>query len=471
MRTTMSSKEIPHRTYDVHEGVRRKAHVMICGRDGCDNKEVWNDASGTWIVPQKVLAHFRNRGWGIGKDRTHDICPDCLAAERVAKPLKTRPVVSPMLLPPPANNVTAEAALEAVLGPMAEALAEHPMAPEPEPIPPLDELLAEIDAPAEPTPHVGPNQGRTRINGVHAHTPALPRAPPRLPGRRAVDVMTRGFASSWGADQAARSYLERVGVRTAQRDRDYRMYLLPDGFAWDRLTTTPLPLPPEATVWPPRDGGDRRAGRVIKAHTPVFPLATPTGRRSPGIMTRGFVNPTSARNAARRFLRDRGIAEPKPGLDYRTLKFEDGWGWDATTTTTTITEEKTMSLNDRIVTRAVTMSDAAPMPANDDTGPRASTLAQRREIRDYLDANYDDDNGRWRGDLSDRKVAELLGMPRAWITQVRDSVFGPDINEVQAKEREVDAQTLKQLADLEGIIGEVQKEIGLLRSKLEGRKL
>jgi hypothetical protein len=262
------------------------------------------------------------------------------------------------------------------LGPMAQVLADHPMAPpqpKPEPIPPLAELLAEVEAVRpEDGPDLAPlpekRDGRAGRK-VTAHAPIY--APPLGPGGRRRAYMTRGFSSNWGAKQSAENYLPRMGVPTPKLDRDYRIYQLADGWAWDRILP-PTPPDPKETTTMPTDN--------------VTPIRTPS----------------------------------------------------------------------------------APM-TNDNDGPRASTLAQRREIRDYLDAHYDEDHQRWRGELNDKQAAEDLSMPRVWVTQVREATYGPDENEAMAKEREADGQILKQLSDLEGIISEVQKDLVTLRSRVQAR--
>jgi hypothetical protein len=319
-------------------------HVMICGRDGCDTRDIWHDRTDTWVTPQRVLMHFRNKGWGIGKDRTHDLCPECIAAQRAMRPLerekkRERSMVTAAMLPPPS------------------------------PVAIPAELLAEV----EPAP---------------APAPPKPAPPPRLKPRR--------------------------------------------------------------------------------AHSPIY--APREGRKNQPLMTRGFGDVKYAERSAVAFVQRMGVRTPKRGRDFRVFQLADGWGWDAILTTK---EPSPMTDDSNIVairrTPAIREMSTPMTNTNDDSGPRASTIAQRREIRDYLDANYDEDNARWRGELSDKKAAEDLSMPRAWITQVRETTYGPDVNEADAKAREVDAQTLKQISDLEGMITEIGRELTALRAKVEGR--
>ena len=61
--------------------------------------------------------------------------------------------------------------------------------------------------------------------------------------------------------------------------------------------------------------------------------------------------------------------------------------------------------------------------------PRQPTREDNRRIRDYLDSNFDELAGRYRGDLSDHRAAERLSVPRAWVSAIRSSLYGDDRNE------------------------------------------
>lgn len=56
--------------------------------------------------------------------------------------------------------------------------------------------------------------------------------------------------------------------------------------------------------------------------------------------------------------------------------------------------------------------------------PRESTLAERRKIMDELDTLYDCAAGRYHMEASDRSVAEGLGVPRRWVSDIRAAFFG-----------------------------------------------
>lgn len=57
---------------------------------------------------------------------------------------------------------------------------------------------------------------------------------------------------------------------------------------------------------------------------------------------------------------------------------------------------------------------------------REITPKDRRQIFKRLDEVYDDKKGRYCDGFTDNSVAKELNMPRAWITEVRESNFGPD---------------------------------------------
>jgi len=73
---------------------------------------------------------------------------------------------------------------------------------------------------------------------------------------------------------------------------------------------------------------------------------------------------------------------------------------------------------------------APPRPAAET--PRAPTRADNRRIRDALDADFDDIEGRYWRDGSDQKTAEKLRVPRAWVTRIRE-LYGDDRNEADER--------------------------------------
>jgi hypothetical protein len=68
--------------------------------------------------------------------------------------------------------------------------------------------------------------------------------------------------------------------------------------------------------------------------------------------------------------------------------------------------------------------------------PREPTVSDNRRIRDALEEHYDDERGRYRGAMSDAKLSQVLDLPRAWVTRIRDQFCGPDTNEAAAARRD-----------------------------------
>jgi hypothetical protein len=75
---------------------------------------------------------------------------------------------------------------------------------------------------------------------------------------------------------------------------------------------------------------------------------------------------------------------------------------------------------------AATAFPPAPPKAEE---PRQPTREHNRRIRDYLDSNYNEEAGRYRGDLSDEQAAQRLSVPRAWVATIRATLYGDDRNE------------------------------------------
>ncbi len=63
--------------------------------------------------------------------------------------------------------------------------------------------------------------------------------------------------------------------------------------------------------------------------------------------------------------------------------------------------------------------------------PRQATTEDRRRILDALEEHYDVGRKCYRGKTDDAVLADLLKVPRAWVAEVRDLVFGPNVNEVR----------------------------------------
>jgi hypothetical protein len=80
--------------------------------------------------------------------------------------------------------------------------------------------------------------------------------------------------------------------------------------------------------------------------------------------------------------------------------------------------------------------------------PRQPTLEDNRRIRRFLDENYDEDDGRWCGDLNDETAARRLNVPRAWVATIRGSFYGDDVNEASARRTARAAELVEEAAKL-----------------------
>lgn len=105
-----------------------------------------------------------------------------------------------------------------------------------------------------------------------------------------------------------------------------------------------------------------------------------------------------------------------------------------------------------------------PMPAEP---PKSPTIADRRKITDVLDVRYDDVHGRYRDAWSDDAVASTLGVPRAWVSDLRVLLYG------ESAENEAATQRDAAIARLEGQIKALSDEFIGKVAALEGevRKL
>jgi len=85
----------------------------------------------------------------------------------------------------------------------------------------------------------------------------------------------------------------------------------------------------------------------------------------------------------------------------------------------------------------IVTEDLSPMATTAEP-PRTATREDKRRIRDFLDSNYDDNLGRYFKDWTDEKAATKLNLPRAWVSDLREDLYGPDICEAgQARTKEM----------------------------------
>ena len=79
------------------------------------------------------------------------------------------------------------------------------------------------------------------------------------------------------------------------------------------------------------------------------------------------------------------------------------------------------------------MSNVTPLSVKAEP-PQPMTKEDRRIIFAKIDENYVDEMSGYSGDWNDEKVAKDLNVPRAWVSQIREDNFGPEIGEVVAQD-------------------------------------
>lgn len=72
--------------------------------------------------------------------------------------------------------------------------------------------------------------------------------------------------------------------------------------------------------------------------------------------------------------------------------------------------------------------------------PREMTRDERRLIFAKLDEVFLDEKRGYDNGWSDKRVSDDLGVPRAWVAQIRDENFGPSNTNTEAQELVVDAK-------------------------------
>lgn len=100
--------------------------------------------------------------------------------------------------------------------------------------------------------------------------------------------------------------------------------------------------------------------------------------------------------------------------------------------------------------------------------PREMTPKEKVQIYALLADVYDMDAGRYRKGDTDDVVAELIGVPPAWVAQIREADFGPggsndDIRTVEAALKKSSAALEKLGVDL----SEAEKEVARIRSDMD----
>lgn len=83
------------------------------------------------------------------------------------------------------------------------------------------------------------------------------------------------------------------------------------------------------------------------------------------------------------------------------------------------------------------MSNITPIAPIKAEEPLQMTKEDRRIIFAKIDENYIDETSGYSAEWSDEKIAKDLNVPRAWVSQIREENFGPEVGENIAKDRDL----------------------------------
>jgi hypothetical protein len=377
---------------------------------------------------------FKQRGWLLGRSRGTDVCPGCRRQKPAMAGLST-----------PARRRAAYLAIEdrkaAAMG--STALSSSLAAHKDEPPGPMAEALA-------------PLLERMKDQPQEDEMMVAPTAP-----EQPVNLWRGGYSSPESAATQAGVALKSQTGRTHRRDVDFEIGATPDQkYAW-RLKGSDGPEGFEL-IRCSAHGGRRASARL-----------SPQADYSAG---------TPARRAAEELLKRLGISEPKEGVHF-VIEGRDnhrfGFRLLGTLGAPAAAQPEPPPPDQRrpvvkVDWEAVAEREAAlglpPSP------PREMTREDRRRLRDQLDEVYLPEEGRYRGDLSDAKLAERLQMPRAWVERMRVEDYGDfDRNEVAEKQvADLDAAIASAKAAVDSLLdgaakaeGELQK-LEALRRRLGG---
>lgn len=98
----------------------------------------------------------------------------------------------------------------------------------------------------------------------------------------------------------------------------------------------------------------------------------------------------------------------------------------------------------------------------------APTTMQRHAVRQHLDKSFDDNAGCYLDGLSDQRVAELVGVPRIIVEQMREAAYGPiKLDPVVAGLRAEVAQAKRELDGQQKTLDALKTKVAEMSSRLE----
>ena len=99
---------------------------------------------------------------------------------------------------------------------------------------------------------------------------------------------------------------------------------------------------------------------------------------------------------------------------------------------------------------------------------REPTPDQRMRIRSALDKSFDDAAGMYLDEMSDQRVAELVGVPRIVVERMREAAYGPiKVNPIVAAARAEIADLKKALEGQQAGLDKLKVRLAEVSSKLE----
>ena len=113
-----------------------------------------------------------------------------------------------------------------------------------------------------------------------------------------------------------------------------------------------------------------------------------------------------------------------------TVTIADVW---PETHNTNVIELKPVAIEEKPVVNTVVTTKKPVSEAISVTPPREMSRADKRIIFSKLDEVYSDEKSGYSNGWSDQRVATDLGVPLAWVTEIRDDSFGPEGHSPEAK--------------------------------------
>lgn len=119
--------------------------------------------------------------------------------------------------------------------------------------------------------------------------------------------------------------------------------------------------------------------------------------------------------------------------------------------------------------------DADPVQPLAIEAPRQMTPADKRKVFRAIDDQWDEKHGRYIGAASDQHVASTLGVPRAWVVEVREENFGKtqrneDLDKALGELKNVKGEitrALDKVLEFATTLEALEKKVELLQARVE----